>query len=823
MDPETLVAQALIAENNQKYREAVVKLKNGLDDIGQGVIDIEIAGINPQDQEEIVKLAAALIIPEMLLTQRTDILDALKKISPTAYGAPPHPPMKQYHIVKLLKQTLEQYPALKMDAAMYSDFCLRFIQEFTKLPSAISRFIAFERMKEILGPARGDLIASEYFETFDGIKTHIPSTIAEIYANLDSEPVRINRKNLVMTQLPPLPIPPQKTGQEVLQTFDNMIGTLELDDTTAPNFLSICVIDEAIKETTDNKVKVTENIEFARQYLKVLYDLPREGPARWTPKESEKSFLKQGIEVILDALGKTDDPSIKANNTALLIQGLVHCPAGQKEGIDTVIKIVIYGVNSVSTNLPEQIKILMAVQGKEDLLERIVRQPEHSENNHISAFYKQRLPEALGIFSSSGTFEERLPVRTDNFEGNVNLVLAMFFMFVTPQTLQHILFNAVENEADKKLQAETNGLATTLRTLSSDPRANQGKKELQDRVDLMKKEVKSPSEERAHQLRIAGIEGLIKNMIEYKIVRAEEIQRIRDQKEEKEKKLKQNRKTRFISVGRIIEFLSQQYSVVDMTDSEKRTFFSLYLNTDNPEAHPMPLLTEEGAMRLLEDLGYIIDDRHDSKAIRAQQESLAQDLVRRKEKREEENIITEFNSLRTEIETAYQKFKKTLKTKVKDISTSTLFLQSLVESLKVIEGFITTGYADEDTMDRANTLAKQIAAILTQGHGVGGLKLRTATKPEKAIMKEAVDLLAKRINLKALKLYINQGPDLKTRDPKIIKHEQILWALANLAVLKETKDWDKKELDEKVGFLLSKLGNGILSEIPSSSLEKLVK
>ncbi|MBY0461878.1 MAG: hypothetical protein K2Q34_01695, partial [Alphaproteobacteria bacterium] len=527
-------------------------------------------------------------------------------------------------------------------------------------------------------------------------------------------------------------------------------------------------------------------------------------------------------EVILNALKRTDDQSVKANNAGLLIQGLVHCPAGQKEGIDTVIKIVIYGVNSVSTSLPEQIKILMATQGKEDPLEYIIRQPEHPENNHISAFYKQRLPKALGIFSSSGTFEERLATRTDNFEGDVNLVLTMFFTLVKAQTLQHILFNAVENEADKRLQTEIAALENTLRPLSSNPKANQQKKELGDRVAAMKKEVKSLSEQRAHQQKIAQFEGLMRNMKEYRIVSEAEIKRIRDQKEEKEKRLKENRKTRPISVGKIIDFLSQRYSVVDMTNSEKQALFRLYLNTDNEE-NPLALLTEEGALRLLEDLGYVIDDRHDSKAIRAHQESLAHELAKRRERREEETLIREFGALKAEIEEAYRQFKSTHKTKVRDVSASTLFLQSLIESLKVRENFIATGYADTDQIDEANMLAKQIATILAQGHGVGGLKLRIATKPEKAIMKEAVNLFIKRVNLKTLKLYINQGTELRTRNPRIIKHEQILWALANLALLKETPDWDEKEEEEKLALLFSKLEDGILSELPLSSLEKLVK
>jgi hypothetical protein len=826
MDPDGAAAMAVVAEGNQEYQAAITNLTAGLTAIEAGVLQIDIANtVNVDDKEEIIKLTASLLIPGLTCTQRQSLLASLAKISPDGYIITPRPAMPHHHIIKLLKQTLEKYPSLKNDNESYCNFCTNFIRLLRQLPTGVSRFMAVKTTEEILGHPKYITNNSDYFAIFHGVTGQLSKTLDDVHRFLDSANIRINRDRLIKAAFPSLPTPPIKTGQDVLNTFNRIIDSLNLVDSEAPNFLPLAVIDESAPTTADNRTEVERNIEKVRQYLRVLYDLPVTGPRQWAPKESEKPFLKKGIEVTLDALEHTDDLSVKANNTGLLIQGLIHCPAGQKEGIETVIKTVIYGNNAVSTSFTEQVKFLIA-KAKEDTLEYMTRQPRHRENNHISASYRQGLSSRLGIFSSSPTYTEQTPVRTDDFEGDLDLVSSMFYLRFTPEHLGDILFNAVENQEDKRIKNEITSLKRATQQFSSDPNANKSKTDLREKIDKMKRETKPAQELQAHNMRIAQLEGLFKNIKDYTIVVPQAIERIHSDKKLKENQLKENQKIRPISVGQIVEYISNLYNIPDMTDEEQKHVFVSYFDVDNPHENADALLTKKGAARLLRDLNYIIDETVDWLRIKTEQESLSEELKRRRKERERKSLIDEFNTLRPSIEQSYREFKEEKRPKIANVSSSVQFLDSLVESLETAETYISSGLAEDYDIDTANVLAKKIAAILTQGHGVGGLTSRVATKEEQTILKKSVNIISKRMRLQDLELYINQGGNLATKNPRIIKHEQILWTLANISVLKENPQWSDDEIEMKAAKLLSVLVRGETSgslTLPDNEIQKFLE
>jgi hypothetical protein len=174
---------------------------------------------------------------------------------------------------------------------------------------------------------------------------------------------------------------------------------------------------------------------------------------RWQMYDDQKPSMRKMMQVILTRLLEINDPMTRVGNTAVLMGGLLHCPTGQKESIDTVVSTIFWDANAAASSLQEKVKGIIA-RFKENALNDILTDPNNPQNVHVRSYYKGILGQDLGISSSLTGFRERIGALGDPFAKNPLIPLRMFFDKVKPQTMTQELLKHVENQKDLDIQAE---------------------------------------------------------------------------------------------------------------------------------------------------------------------------------------------------------------------------------------------------------------------------------------------------------------------------------------------------------------------------------
>jgi hypothetical protein len=712
-------------------------------------------------------------------------------------------PLKQRHFVKLIREILAAHPITE---PLHANFSIQLINELQKLPNALSRFMAIESAKEKTKGGRPTNFISSFLGAVTsqgGIQTR-----AESYDSLDSEIHRTNREKFKQATLPQLP-QPKLTGVEILGQFNRIISSFNLDNPAAPNYLPITFVNPEAKTTDNNRVLVQESIDRASIYLKTLYELPLlvgQG-VEHKPKEEEISPLKQGLEAIFAKLEHADDPSVRAMNMGLLISGLIHCSSGQKEGIDTVLKTVVYNENAASSGIEEQIKMLIALR-KEDVFKQIVLEPLNPENNHITSFYKHALREELGLFSSSENYRETNHQRNDQYEGNPDVVVARFYKIVTPEFLARLIFGSVENREDKRLKAQISYAQQIIQELIE--RQNVQKKIMQIEAVMKRVGPVQAEQMRAQITKLQKMGGASAQDLRELASAQIDLPTLKQQ-------LALNKKARPISTGDIIQYLTNRYHVDYMNEEEKDEFFRAYLDRSiNDES---AILTPQGAHSLCVDLGYVFDGTDERQLTEAIRISFEDGVPKRKLARENQRIMDEFHGFQETITADYVAFKSPDKTASKAVLYLGHLREELVESLRRLDGLKDDEY--EIHLDSVKVLSRKILAIIIQGQGVGGLSTRIATPAEASIIGDVFAMAMRKAAPNIVKSYI-QSKDIAKLSPDAQKHEKIIWVKTQVEELKKDSEWAGSDLSGKVRLVHSKM-DGVFSDIGDDIVAALVR
>jgi len=284
-------------------------------------------------------------------------------------------------------------------------------------------------------------------------------TPEQVFDELDKQPLRINRKMLIDMNPPEIPVS-DLDAKQFMNTFETMVEGLNFRDKKGPGYIDCTLLtdfraDELEIYINEALIK-TQILPRLRGFLKTLAGLPLEvnEPKGWQMFDAQKPALKNALAYIFKEVirRQNSDPGTASVLFVQLTNGLLHCPAGQKEGVDSVI-LSLQGGERLSSDFIESVKMRIALK-KNDVWPIAILPGENTQNVHILSRYAGKTKEYLNIYSALGTHEEitNMVIYNDPFHGSVGNVLEAYFQKFTPQYLITYLKSLIKTFEDEQLQ-----------------------------------------------------------------------------------------------------------------------------------------------------------------------------------------------------------------------------------------------------------------------------------------------------------------------------------------------------------------------------------
>jgi hypothetical protein len=317
-----------------------------------------------------------------------------------------------------------------------------------------------------------------------------------------AQPIYLDPEHIRAAKGLSLPEAPEKPGTEVIKDFDKLMGNFDLKDDQSENYLSYEQITGApLQGNQNNEVEVKKLFKRSKGFLKALYDIPlgHDEEKGWQTYDEVKPFMRNAVQAILTKLLEADDEDTRTMNMSVFMNGLLYCPTGQKEGIDTVVSALFSDRASVASSLEEQVRSLVA-EFKGKTLDTILTFANNPQNVHIRSYYKGELAEALGLGTAMGNFEEilyhGLNQPNEPFQSKPINALKKFFGQFNPDTLTKYLLDHVQNEADYQRQNKMFLIQKRLQKLKADKTPL--KTSPQEMIDILERSLKANQEELAN-------------------------------------------------------------------------------------------------------------------------------------------------------------------------------------------------------------------------------------------------------------------------------------------------------------------------------------
>ena len=310
---------------------------------------------------------------------------------------------------------------------------------------------------------------------FDDTSGQATSTLTfkEVLDALDRQSPRLNRVQLAEAQLSSIPMQPEPAGG-ILGLWEEVLQQLNFTDDKQEGYLSYGFLATDFADARSAHVPNQDRIKHSllpklNGFIKTLWGIPLiPGEALgWQMHAASVPEMKQVLIYILTSLRDLPDPAQRSMMFSVLVNGLLHCPTGQREGMDTVVLALQGKVTGGDGLLEETVKQLIA-RRKNSVFDEKMLPAGNSQNVHIRSFYKNELRKVLGLFTALLSFEERIGIMgNDPFKRNSAEALKTFYSVFTPEMLVKLFLESTENEDDLKLKAERDRLANLMNTKPS--------------------------------------------------------------------------------------------------------------------------------------------------------------------------------------------------------------------------------------------------------------------------------------------------------------------------------------------------------------------
>lgn len=427
-------------------------------------------------------------------------------------------------------------------------------------------------------------------------KMSAKTTFEQVYQNLDNQPIHINREKFKEAKMAEIPGTTIENGEQFLEIFNAVVSKLNFDDANKPGYLSyeLLASDFANNEQGSNWEKVNKHLmPRLLGYFKTLYDLPLEPDeaAGWQMYEDKKLALKMALNYIMETFNTVEDVDQLASLFLMLVNGLLHCPTGQKEGVDTVVLALLENKTERSSDLAEMVKGEFAKKKNAFFKVAILTKgAENSQNVHLISNYEGLLREKLGL-SNILDYKEKMGVFGDDpFNKNPANALKVFYDLVTPNRLVNWLLEKIPSTEDLKLFKELEELQKRQVSASS----NAPNEMLQN----LEKRLQGLEEKQGDQTEIAAVKRMIEQQRPKQsvVLTEEERNQLKLKISTLKDKIKKIEQFKPISLDLLITYLHDN----DNTDDWWKKYFA----TD-PTEDSTVTLTRDGALELLTQLSFL--------------------------------------------------------------------------------------------------------------------------------------------------------------------------------------------------------------------------
>ncbi|MDP1974888.1 MAG: hypothetical protein Q8K37_02840, partial [Alphaproteobacteria bacterium] len=274
----------------------------------------------------------------------------------------------------------------------------------------------------------------------------------------------------------------------------------------------------------------------------------------WNMYPAQIPETQKALTFIMERIKDTSDPDAKMLLFNLLVNGLLHCPTGQAEGINSVAYALLEG-GYQTNNFKDDLKRFLAIKKNANFTTAILaKAADNSQNVHLISAYRDELKEELGLTSAIASYQERMgAMGQDPFAGNKWNVVYVFYNLISPNRVIDWVMQSSETKLDRE-------------------------------EDL--------------SLRKIGSQNL--SLIE----REKETNRLRS-------KTRENKQFRPFTTGAIAEYLYTQGLIGDEENDEN---WKKYFTAD-PVIDDFAVLTRDGAKAILIREGFLIDDSKNEQII----------------------------------------------------------------------------------------------------------------------------------------------------------------------------------------------------------------
>lgn len=235
-------------------------------------------------------------------------------------------------------------------------------------------------------------------------------------------------------------------SQNIPARFNALMSSIETVDEASPNYLHISVITGDENPYANNTDAITNLRKRALGFLKALTNqsLAEGEESGWQIHDENKPAFINALKHLILALERTEDPATRFNNLGIILKGLLYCPTGQVEGINSAVNSLIRGQDQLAESF-------------EDKVAKIVHDALHiaflnafGEGSGVHQLSRARtvLYPHIGLTQAVEGFVERISGVHDD---EIPDILQTFYRVFTPQFLSQYVLNHMQTAEDRAL------------------------------------------------------------------------------------------------------------------------------------------------------------------------------------------------------------------------------------------------------------------------------------------------------------------------------------------------------------------------------------
>ncbi|MDP1723222.1 MAG: hypothetical protein Q8L85_00780 [Alphaproteobacteria bacterium] len=266
-------------------------------------------------------------------------------------------------------------------------------------------------------------------------------------------------KNCILADLPITNL----TGDSMLEQWKSIWSNLNFSDDTQPGYLDFYTLSQYApdaKDPSSNKECMNQILSpILTGFLKTLWGMTLEGNERsgWQMDDDQHPDLQNAIAYIFNTMINHEDPETLSMQMIQFVTAILHCPTGQKTGIDTVI-LAMREANLGNSTLADinaeefesKLKQFVAI-AKENIFKLAIIPGDYSQNTHVLNYYHVGLKDILGLKSLAAVtlgekFEE---LGRNQFNGCLGNALNAFLHKFAPNYLIKKFTDSFETDAMK--------------------------------------------------------------------------------------------------------------------------------------------------------------------------------------------------------------------------------------------------------------------------------------------------------------------------------------------------------------------------------------